>query len=138
MQSSIEIIIGILLAIGFVFYAKRSKNYRAEKISYAIGLGVAAVIYVVFGFFSSSNGWILTEFVGLLIYLPFAVLGVRFSGWFLCLGWLLHVAWDLALHNRSLDFVPSFYPAVCLGFDILVAVYIGYREIADSKKVIAN
>jgi hypothetical protein len=134
MQTFIEIIIGILFAIAFIFYAKRSKSYRGEKISYAIGLSIAAVIYVILGFFSSSSGWILTEFVGLLIYLPFAVLGVRFSGWFLCFGWLFHIGWDLVLHSQTLAFVPSWYPAVCLGFDVLVAVYIGYREIKSSKK----
>jgi hypothetical protein len=129
MQTFIEIIIGVIFAIGFIFYAKRSKSYRSEKISYAIGLGIAAMIYVIFGFFSSSNDWILTEFVGLLIYLPFAFLGVRFSGWFLGFGWLSHIAWDLVLHNQSLSFVPDFYPSVCLGFDVLIAGYIFYREI---------
>jgi hypothetical protein len=129
MQTFIEIIIGVIFAIGFIFYAKRAKSYRGEKISYAIGLGIAAVIYVVFGFFSSSTDWILTEFIGLLIYLPFAILGVRFSGWFLGFGWLLHIVWDLVLHNQPLSFVPDFYPSVCLGFDVLIAGYIFYREI---------
>jgi hypothetical protein len=129
MQNFIEIIIGVVFAIGFIFYARRSKTYYGEKLSYAIGLGIAAVIYVVFGFFSSSNGWILTEFGGLFIYLPFAVLGVRFSDWFLGFGWLLHVGWDLILHGQSLDFVPSWYPSACLGFDVLIAVYIFYREL---------
>ncbi len=129
MQTFIEIIIGIIFAIGFIFYAKSAKSYRGEKVSYAIGLGVAALIYVVFGFFSSANGWILTELVGLLIYLSFAVLGVRFSGWFLSFGWLLHVGWDIFIHGSTLNFVPSWYPAVCLGFDILIAGYIFYREL---------
>jgi hypothetical protein len=129
MQTFIEIIIGIIFAVAFIFYAKRSKSYRGEKLSYAIGLGIAAVIYVVFGFFSSSTDWILIELGGLLIYLPFAISGVRFSGWFLSLGWLLHVAWDLVLHNQPLNFVPDFYPSVCLGFDVLIAGYICYREL---------
>jgi hypothetical protein len=129
MQTFIEIIIGILFAIGFIFYARRAESYRGEKISYALGLGIAAVIYVMFGFFSSSNSWILTEFAGLLIYLPFAILGVRFSGWFLSFGWLLHVGWDLILHGSTLAFVPSWYPSVCLGFDVLIAGYICYREL---------
>jgi hypothetical protein len=129
MQTFIEIIIGVILAIGFILFAKRSKTYRGEKVSYAIGLGIAALIYVVFGFFSSSNYWILIELGGLLIYIPFAILGVRFSGWFLSFGWLLHVVWDLVLHNQPLNFVPDFYPSVCLGFDVLIAVYIFYREV---------
>jgi hypothetical protein len=129
MQTFIEIIIGIVFAIAFIFYARRSKTYRGEKLSYAIGLGIAAVIYVVFSFFSSSTDWIFIELGGLLIYLPFVVLGVRFSGWFLSFGWLLHVAWDLALHNQPLNFVPDFYPSVCLGFDVLIAGYICYREL---------
>jgi hypothetical protein len=129
MQTFIEIIIGIVFAIGFIFYARRSKTYSGEKISYAIGLGIAAVIYVFFSFFSSSTDWIFIELGGLLIYLPFVVLGVRFSGWFLSFGWLLHVAWDLVLHNQPLNFVPDFYPSVCLGFDVLIAGYICCREL---------
>jgi hypothetical protein len=129
MQTLIEIIIGTLFATVFIFYAKRSKTFQGEKVLYAIGLGIAALIYVVFGFFSSSNDWILIELGGLLIYLPFAILGVRLSGWFLCFGWLLHVAWDLVVHNSTLAFVPSWYPSVCLGFDVLIAGYICYREI---------
>jgi hypothetical protein len=124
----LEIIIGIIFANAFILFAKRSKSYNGEKFSYALGLGIAAAIYVGFGLFSASSYWILIELVGLLIYLPFAILGVRFSGWFLSVGWLLHTLWDLFLHGSTLDFVPSWYPSVCLGFDIFVAVYICYRE----------
>jgi hypothetical protein len=124
----LEIVIGIILAIAFILLAQRNKSYRGEKFSYALGLAIAAAIYVGFGVFSNSTDWILTEFVGLLIYVPFAILGVRFSGWFLSFGWLLHVGWDILLHGSHLDFVPSWYPMVCLGFDILLAVYICYRE----------
>ena len=133
LQTFVEIFAGMILAVFLILIAKLSKNYRREKIIYAIGLAIAAFIYVGFGIFSNSNSWIITEFVGVLIYLPFAVLGVRFSGWFLSLGWILHVAWDLVLHSHTLSFVPSFYPLVCLGFDVLIAFYIAFREIYSKK-----
>ena len=128
MQNLIVIIAGAILAGGLVLAARKGGNYRSEKNAYAAGLIVAALIYVGLGFFSGSFGWNLTEFAGLLIYTVFAVLGLRVSGWFLCLGWALHVAWDTILHGPQTDFVPYWYQMLCVGFDLLLAAYIGFRE----------
>jgi hypothetical protein len=128
MQNLFVIFIGAVLAIGLILFAGRHGSYRKEKIVYSVGLIVAALIYVGFGMFSDSFGWKLTEFGGVLIYALFAVLGLRISGWFLSVGWALHVLWDVVLHGYSTEFVPFWYQMLCVGFDLLLAFYIGFRE----------
>jgi hypothetical protein len=128
MQNLFRIIAGAILAVGLILLARRYKNYEKEKIPYAAGLISAAVIYVGFGFFSGSTGWLLTEIAGVPVYALFAFLGLRRSGWFLSVGWALHVLWDVALHGQQTDFVPFWYQMMCVGFDLLLAGYIGFRE----------
>jgi hypothetical protein len=129
MQTFIEIVVGVLLAIGFVLLVRQSGSYAKEQRAYAIGLLSAALIYVVFGLFSGTVAWILIELMGVPIYAVFAWLGLKKSGWFLAIGWAFHVFWDAGLHDFSTPFVPHWYIGGCIGFDLLVAAYIGFREI---------
>ncbi|HKY28326.1 MAG TPA: DUF6010 family protein [Pyrinomonadaceae bacterium] len=133
MQILIELIIGVILAIGFILLARRSVNFTKEKRILAVGLVVAALIYVGFGVFSDSVAWKIIELLGVLVYALFAWLGLKKSGWFLAVGWALHVVWDAGLHGASTPFVPHWYIAGCIGFDLLVAGYIGVREIKKIK-----
>lgn len=132
MQTAIEIFVGFLLAIGFILLVRRSESYAKEKQNFAIGLVVTALIYVVFGLFSGSSGWVFTELLGVPIYAVFAWLGWQKSGWFLAVGWALHPVWDAGLHDSSTPFVPHWYIGGCIGFDLLVAAYIAVREIENS------
>jgi hypothetical protein len=51
-----------------------------------------------------------------------AFLGVRYSAYFLALGWVAHVAWDLLLHPVHVSaYAPLWYPVACIGFDLAVA-----------------
>ncbi|HKU77556.1 MAG TPA: DUF6010 family protein [Pyrinomonadaceae bacterium] len=128
MQLLIEIAIGVVLAIGFLLLVRLSRSYAREKRSFAVGLIVAALIYVGFALFNDAPQWLLTELVGVAIYAVFAWLGLKKSGWFLAAGWALHPLWDAGLHNYSTTFVPHWYIGGCIGFDLLLAAYISYRE----------
>lgn len=129
MQALIAVITGVVLASALILLARRSGNYAKEKRIYATGLVVAALVYVGFGFFSDSIGWKIIELTGMPVYALFAWLGLKKSGWFLALGWALHVFWDVSLHGTSTPFVPSWYIGLCLGFDLSVAGYVAVREI---------
>ena len=129
MQTVVAVISGVVLAIGLILLARRSGNYAKEKRIYAIGLVVAALVYVGLGFFSDSIEWKIIEVIGVPVYALFAWLGLKKSGWFLALGWALHVFWDASLHGTSTPFVPTWYIQLCLGFDLLVAGYLVVREI---------
>jgi uncharacterized protein DUF6010 len=129
MQTLIEIVIGLFLGIGFLLLVRRSRSYTKEKRAIAIGLIVVALIYLGFGLFSGSLRWLLIELAGVPIYAVFAWLGLKRSGWFLAAGWALHPLWDAGLHDYSTQFVPHWYIAGCIGFDLLVAGYAGFREV---------
>lgn len=128
----IEIIIGGLIAL-LVLYAFRNINDKRSKKFFAGSLLIAALIYVGFavsGFYTdtASENWLLIEFLGVFIYFAFAYLGVKVSVWFLAIGWAMHVFWDVGLHfGGNVAFVPGYYPSVCIGFDIVFAIYIAYR-----------
>jgi hypothetical protein len=131
MQTLIAVISGLVLASALISFARRSGNYAREKRIYGTGLVVAALVYVGFGFFSDSNGWKIIELIGVPVYALFAWLGLKKSGWFLALGWALHVFWDASLHGAWTLFVPSWYVGLCLGFDVLVAGYVAVRELKN-------
>ena len=124
MQTVIEIVVGLFLGIVFILLVRMSGSYAR---SFAVGLVVTALIYVglaVFG--NSSSAWILIELAGVAIFAVFAWLGLRKTGWFLVAGWALHPLWDAGLHDYSTQFVPHWYIGGCIGFDLLVAIYIAY------------
>ena len=129
----IEIIIGIILAAAVVFAFRKMKDERFAKF-FAGSLIIAALIYVGFATFGvfigeATANWILIEIGGFFLYSVFAYLGIKLSEWFLAIGWATHVLWDVGLHfgEATASFVPDFYPPVCIGFDLAIAVYIVYR-----------
>ena len=134
MQMLIQLIVGVILAIGFVLLVRRSGNFTKEKRVFAFGLVVVALIYVGFGLFSNAVGWRVIELLGVPIYAFFAWLGLKKSGWFLAFGWAFHVLWDAGLHGVSTPFVPHWYIAGCIGFDLFVAGYIAAREIKKPRQ----
>ena len=68
----------------------------------------------------------LIELAGVAIYVVFALLGLKRSGWLLAVGWALHPLWDAGLHDYAAEFVPHWYINGCLGFDLLVAAYVAF------------
>ena len=54
-----------------------------------------------------------------------AIAGVRRWPLLLALGWTGHIAWDLVLHHAGGPaFAPSWYPPLCVGFDLFLGGYI--------------
>jgi hypothetical protein len=124
MQTVIEIVVGLFLGIVFILLVRLSGSYER---SFAVGLVVTALIYVGLAVFGNSSAWILIELAGVAIFAVFAWLGLRKTGWFLAAGWALHPLWDAGLHDYSTQFVPHWYIGGCIGFDLLVAIYIAFR-----------
>ena len=125
----IEIVVGLVLAVGFSLFLNRLPD-RRRHLLLGISLVVAALIYVAFavvglGLSTSDTSWVMVELGGVVLYSAFAYLGVRSSPVYLAIGWLLHIVWDTVVHSGE-AFVPAFYPAVCIGFDVAVAAYVIY------------
>lgn len=117
------IVLGAALALPYVAAARRS---RRPSVLFAAGLIVAAAIYVVFALLATNWRDVMVESGGLLLFTAIAVAGLRWSPWFLAIGWLGHVGWDLLLHPVQISgYAPWWYPALCIGFDLFVAGAIG-------------
>ncbi|MDQ4119995.1 MAG: DUF6010 family protein [Acidobacteriota bacterium] len=117
------LILGIVLSLALIYLA-HTRPPKGERRVYAIGLVVAALIYVGFGVIGGANArWLMIEIVGVLIYGVAAWIGLR--GWtsFLALGWMAHVAWDVLLHlsGAGSEYTPDWYPWLCVSFDSVVA-----------------
>ena len=134
----IEILAGALLGVAFLFGARWAG--RRERHWYAFGLIVAAVIYVGFALVGAAPlRWTAIELAGVVPYAVFAWLGLRYSAWWLAVGWAAHPAWDVGVHliTGTPVFVPAWYPTVCIGFDLLVAGAITMRVRASDARAAA-
>lgn len=128
------ILAGAALSAPYLLLA-RAWPAAAPRI-YAIGLVVAAGIYGVLAVVAGDFGALPLEIGGLLVFTLVAVAGLRWWQPLLALGWAAHVAWDMALHPlASGGYAPSWYPLLCVGFDLVVAGWIaaspGGRERRD-------
>jgi len=115
-------------------HSRGRRQSGAEEWVFAIGLVVAAAIYVGFAFYGVEPRWIAIEIGGVVLYGTLAWLGLRQSYsscsllW-LSAGWALHPVWDVGLHlvgNGSV-FSPDWCALICVTFDPLVAAHIAFR-----------
>ncbi|MBD2693988.1 DUF6010 family protein [Anabaena catenula] len=119
------ILFGLVGAISFITLTRIQPKQESQIL--AIGLVVAALIYIGFAIGGGANQlWIVIEVAGVGVYGLLAVLGLRYSNWWLMLGWMAHPLWDIGLHlvNQGAVFTPAWYVVVCVSFDLLVASYI--------------
>jgi len=131
----IWILFGAILGALFVAVASKLRRLRSAV---AAGLVVAAAIYVGFATVGDAGAtWLAIESFGVLLYGAFAWLGLKRSVGWLALGWALHVGWDVGLHQllHGSVFTPSWYPPLCIGFDLAVAglVVAGGRSRVDGR-----
>jgi hypothetical protein len=113
------IVLGAVLALPYVAYAR---TRRRPAVLFAAGLIVAAAIYVVFALFAADWRSVLVELGGVLLFAAIAFGGLRWPSYLLAIGWLAHAGWDLLLHPVQLSgHAPWWYPALCIGFDLVVA-----------------
>ncbi|MEW8030043.1 MAG: DUF6010 family protein [Candidatus Thiodiazotropha sp.] len=118
------LVLGLALGIALILYARN--RGRSEKTILAIGLIVAALIYVGFALIWGDATWFFIELAGVPVYGMFYWLSVRFSFLWLAIGWVAHPVWDIFLHLKGPGHIvaPEWYAVACISFDILVAAYI--------------
>ena len=125
-MSAIQILLGAVLAVPLVWYARRK---RRQDLIYAQGLVVAALIYVGFALAAGAGAAALvTEAIGVALFGAVAWLGARRAPLWLAAGWAAHVGWDLLLHPLTeAGYAPAWYVRACIGFDLVVAAWIALR-----------
>ncbi len=100
-----------------------------------LALLVAALIYVGLALLSHNILFVTIEIIGLVLFLFMIGLGYFYSFWFIVMGWLMHVLWDIGLHpDQTAPYVPQWYPWLCVGFDIVMALYMGITIIRVQRK----
>lgn len=123
MTPTLALLVGILLPLPLVGLARRYPPGR-ERLIYAVGLVVTALVYVVFGVAGGAGAqWLAFECLGVLLYGAAAWGGLRGRPWLLALGWAAHVAWDVLLHlgGAGAEYTPHWYPWTCVSFDLVMA-----------------
>ncbi len=117
------LLLGAVLSLALVGLA-RTYPPRGERRVYAVGLVIAALVYVVLGLAGGAGArWLALESLGLLLYGAAAWGGLRGRRWLLTLGWAGHVAWDMPFHLRGAgsEYTPPWYPWLCVSFDLIMA-----------------
>jgi hypothetical protein len=122
------LLLGLILGGAFIAFA-RGQEERERRVL-ALGLVVAAVIYVGFALAAGETGWLALETLGVALYGALAWLGLRRSALWLAAGWALHPLWDVGLHlvGAGSAFAPAWYAVLCISFDVLVAAEVGRRH----------
>lgn len=122
------LLLGAILAAVYILIGNKIK-VPDFKTNMAIGLFVAALIYVGFALAWGNAQWVAIEALGLPIYGGMAWLGLRKSPIWLGVGWLLHMPWDMFVHYIGPGFhlAPVWYMFACFSFDLIVGVYLIIR-----------
>lgn len=120
----LEVAIGAVLA-GVLITVLRHARLENVLRFWAVALSFVAAIYSGFVLVDGAHTqWFLVEAGGFILFTILAFLGLRYSPWVLALAWFAHIAWDTLLHSQSTSFVHQWYPAACIGFDLVAGAYI--------------
>ncbi|TNF97793.1 MAG: hypothetical protein EP297_09760 [Gammaproteobacteria bacterium] len=120
--------LGLVLGGALIAFS-RSLGHSSEKKVLAIALIVAAGIYVIFALIAKDPMWSVIELTGIPIYGFFIWLSLKYSFYWLSMGWATHPLWDIFLHltGPGQSIAPKWYAVGCISFDLLVAIYIAFR-----------
>ncbi len=122
------LLLGSLAAAAYLWYVMQ--HPKTAKRLLAVGLIIAALIYIGLAIFEGDSRWVGVEAAGTLLYSAFALAGLKYTVRWIAIGWLLHPLWDLVVHyaGPGAHIVPAWYAWACLSFDVIVALYIGKRN----------
>lgn len=126
--SNYQIIIFLLLGVGaagaLLFYIRKTEVKKKYRLL-ALALFIVSAIYVALSLSTFNEIWITVEVVGLLLFLLFIWMAFHYSMWFVVMGWVAHIVWDVGVHPDEIaPYVPYWYAWICVGFDAVIAVYL--------------
>lgn len=130
----IQISVGTVFAAGLVVATKRF-NLKARLSMTVLVFLLAVLTYVSLALVSGNILFVAVELVGLVLFIFIIGLGYIYSFWFIALGWLLHVLWDIGLRpDETAPYIPQWYMWGCAGFDIVMALYTGFLIVGMQRK----
>ena len=86
MTWGLGLVLGFVLGAGFLVFARRM-GAQGERRLLAVGLVVAALIYVGFAVAWADAMWMMIELGGVVVFTGLAVLGLKRSALSLAVGW---------------------------------------------------
>ena len=122
----VALILGLLIA--FIAIAM-AKDVGLPPRAFALSLTVLPAIYMLFALMVGDLGAMALEFAYGLPYFMLGYLcfkrGFKGSGMVVVALWALHAVYDVYHHLLVANAgVPFWYPALCLGFDIMIVMYL--------------
>lgn len=121
------LLLGFVLGLIFVNIVR--KRAQGGRLLLAGGIVVGAWVYIPLAITSKADiDWLIVEVMGAALFTAMAWLGIHYSVWWLVAGWATHVFWDIGLHllGGGAEFTSSWYPLLCLSFDLVAATYIAF------------
>jgi hypothetical protein len=123
------------MVLGLVFVRTVGRHPEAQRLQLsALGLAVAAGIYVAFALAARGGEWILVE---LALAIAFSLMAFAATRSPLLLGsaWILHVGWDtIHLHYLEGAIAPPWYPPLCIAFDVGVGVWLIRNAFSELRR----
>jgi hypothetical protein len=117
--------IGLFLAVAVCGAAKLA-GFDRERVFYPTMLIVIATYYVLFAVMGGGARALLLESLVAAAFLGAAVVGFRSNLWIVVVALIGHGIFDFAHHQiLENDGVPPGWPAFCLVFDLVAAVFLG-------------
>ena len=123
MVSAEFFIFGVVAASALATLVSRVVPTQSAQF-WAAALIIAALVYIGLALRAPLGPLLLLESAGVLVYGFVAWLGAARSAWYLAIGWIGHVLWDMFQPASSKPFVPAWYPVSCAGFDTVVAIWL--------------
>jgi hypothetical protein len=116
--------IGAALALATILCA-RLVGFDRDRACYPLLLIAIALLYVLFAAQGDARAaWVETPVA--LAFAVLAVLSYRTSTGWLVAAYLLHAGWDVThdvwVSNAG---VPAWWPGLCVGYDVVIALYLG-------------
>ena len=100
----------------------RAAGFDRDRAFYATVLIVTASYYVLFAVMADSSRAVIAETIVMVLFVAVAVAGFRLKRWMIAAGFVAHAGFDL-IHGGVVNNpgVPSWWPAFCLSFDVVLA-----------------
>ncbi len=118
----LDVLLGLIAGGALILVGRRWGG--DSRRFYGAALFVAALVLLLFALIGGQGRDVWLEAAGLALFGAAAWWGQR-TPLLIAAGWLAHIAWDVLLHPLdSAGYVPPWYVWACVGFDLLVGVYL--------------
>lgn len=119
-------LVGIALA-SWVGVFGTTTGLDRDRAFYPTVMIVIALIYALFAMIAGSMQALALELIPIILFVAAAVVGFRRSLWLVVAALAAHGVFD-AVHGQLIDNpgVPPWWPAFCLSYDVVAAVYLGW------------